>query len=321
MKPLLKPLACGALLFVVPALSFASCGAAFCLVNTDWGSQGVWTEPGVRADVRYEYIDLDQPRNGRDRVGVGQIPRDHDEVQTVNRNVVTAIDYGFSPVLSFSLALPMVDRDHRHIHNDPGAAQIETWQFRKLGDVRLQGRYQLMTGGDDAAHLSSAGVIFGVKLPTGKHDVANGEGEVAERTLQPGTGTTDLVIGAYYQAALPLHGASWFARAAATLPANSRDHYKPGKSLGLDGGYRYELNDNVALVAQANFSAKDRDSGAEAEPEDSGSRTLSVSPGIVFTLGRNAQLYAFVQKPVYQSVNGVQLTASWSWLMGVSARF
>jgi hypothetical protein len=178
-----------------------------------------------------------------------------------------------------------------------------------------------MAGGDDAAHLSSAGVIFGVKLPTGKHDVANAEGEVAERTLQPGSGTTDLLIGAYYQAALPLHGASWFARAEASLPANSRDHYKPGKSLGLDGGYRYALNDNVALMAQANFSAKARDSGAGAEPEDSGSRTLSVSPGIVFTLGRNAQLYGFVQKPVYQSVNGVQLTAGWSWLIGVSARF
>ena len=24
----------------------ASCGAAFCLVNTDWSAQGFWTGPG-----------------------------------------------------------------------------------------------------------------------------------------------------------------------------------------------------------------------------------------------------------------------------------
>ena len=40
----------------------ASCGSAFCLVNTNWGAQGVWTEPGWRADLRYEYINQDQPR-------------------------------------------------------------------------------------------------------------------------------------------------------------------------------------------------------------------------------------------------------------------
>ena len=34
------------------------------------------------------------------------------------------------------------------------------------------------------------GLNFGLKLPTGKFDERNGEGELAERTLQPGSGTT-----------------------------------------------------------------------------------------------------------------------------------
>jgi hypothetical protein len=38
-------------------------------------------------------------------------------------------------------------------------------------------------------------------------------------------------------------------------------------------------------------------------------------------LSRNAQAYAFVQVPIYQAVNGVQLTADWSALAGVSWRF
>ena len=51
----------------------ASCGAAFCMVNTSWNVQGAWTEPGLRFDLRYEYIDQDQPRHGSSKVGVGQI--------------------------------------------------------------------------------------------------------------------------------------------------------------------------------------------------------------------------------------------------------
>ena len=67
--------------------------------------------------------------------------------------------------------------------------------------------------------------------------------------------------------------------------------------------------------------AKGRDSGAQAEPDDSGQRMVFVSPGISWNFAKSAQLYAFVQLPVYQSVNGVQLTADWSALAGVSWRF
>lgn len=41
------------------------------MVNTSWNVQGVWTEPGARFDLRFEYIDQDQPMAGRRKVGVG----------------------------------------------------------------------------------------------------------------------------------------------------------------------------------------------------------------------------------------------------------
>jgi len=38
----------------LPALpASASCGAAFCSLNTNWDVQGAVTEPGLRADLRY----------------------------------------------------------------------------------------------------------------------------------------------------------------------------------------------------------------------------------------------------------------------------
>ncbi|MGZ5102450.1 MAG: transporter [Usitatibacter sp.] len=299
----------------------ASCGAAFCIVNTDWSAQGAWVEPGARFDLRFETITLDQPRHGTERVGVGEIPRDHDEVETKNRNWVAGVDWGFAPNWSVAASIPYVDRDHFHIHNnDQGGKQDERWSFRAVGDARVIGRYEFLSMSDPAAPRS-AGVTFGVKLPTGKHDVANADGELAERTLQPGTGTTDALLGAYWHGMAPLSGFSWFARAQAVLPMNSRADYKPGRSLQLDGGLRYAASANVGFMLQANFQVKGRDSGANAEPEDSGQRGLYLSPGISWDVARDAQLYAYVQVPVHQAVNGVQLTADWSALAGVSWRF
>lgn len=299
----------------------ASCGAAFCLVNTDWSAQGAWVAPGVRFDLRYESIDLDQPRAGRDRIGVGQIPRHHDEVETRNRNWVANVEWNFAPAWGLSVSIPYVDRDHLHIHNHRGEKLVEAWSFRELGDARVQARYEFYSSRQDVAAQRSAGVTFGVKLPTAKYDVTNADGDAAERTLQPGTGTTDLLLGAYWHGAAPLSGLSWFARVQGVIPANTRAGFKPGKSLAVDAGARYAIAREVGLMLQVNALAKDRDSGSEAEPADSGQRVVFASPGISWNVTRDAQLYAFLQLPLYQSVNGVQLTARRSALAGVSWRF
>ncbi len=311
----------GAALACVALDTAASCGAAFCIVNTDWSAQGAWVEPGARFDLRYETIDLDQPRSGTRRVGVGEIPRHHDEVGTKNQNWVAALDWNLAPAWGLSLSIPFVDRQHLHYHNHHGAVLPERWDFRGLGDARVQARYEFFASREDPAAPRSVGVTLGVKLPTGKHDVSNGEGELAERTLQPGTGTTDLLLGAYWHGGAPLADLSWFARAQVVLPANERAGYKPGRQLTLDAGLRYAVARDVGLMLQVNYLAKGRDSGAEAEPEDGGQRVAFVSPGISWNFAKTAQLYAFVQVPVYQSVNGVQLTADWSALAGVSWRF
>ncbi len=299
----------------------ASCGSAFCIVNTDWSAQGAWTEPGVRLDIRYEAIDLDQPRTGTRNVAVGEIPRDHDEILTRNRNWVASGDWSLGPAWGVSFSIPYVDRHHEHIGNLDGGQQLETWDFRELGDARIQARYEFFTSQQDPAAPRSAGVSFGLKLPTGKYDVKNGAGEQAERSLQPGTGTTDLLLGLYWHGAAPLEGWSWFTRAQFQLPLDSRAGYKPGEELIVDGGLRYAATRDVAAMLQLNYQARGRDSGANAEPGDSGKRQLFATPGLSWNFSKDAQLYAFAQFALYQSVNGVQLTADRSYLAGVSFRF
>jgi hypothetical protein len=318
-----RPLAIAVLAaaFAAPATSHASCGAAFCLVNTDWSSQGGWLEPGVLLDLKYESVDLDQPRTGTDRIGVGQVARHHDEVETKNRNWVLAGDWAPAPNWGLSVSIPYVDREHVHIHNHHGAQLLETWKFDELGDMRVVGRYELFGARETVEHLSTAGVTFGVKLPTGRYDVANGEGAIAERTLQPGTGTTDILLGLYWHGMAPLAGVSWFARAQGTFATHEREGYKPGNALYVDGGVRYAAGHDVGLMLQLNYVHKGRDSGAQAEPEDSGQEQVFLSPGISWNIAKSAQVYTFAQFPLYQKVNGVQLTADWSAVVGVSWRF
>jgi Putative MetA-pathway of phenol degradation len=305
---------------VVPSMASASCGSAFCTVNSNWTSQSAMTEPGSTFDLRYEYINQDQPRAGSDKVAVGQIRHHHDEVSTLNRNLLATYTRTFEAGWGLSVTAPILDRDHLHIHNHHGGQIPERWKFTELGDVRVIGSYQLPYVGD-TSKPANAGITFGVKLPTGKRNVANEEGEVAERSLQPGTGTTDAILGAYYHQKIPQSDSSWFAQTQYQHALNSRNEFKPGDQFGIDVGYRHGITDKLGALVQLNFLLKRRDSGAEAEPEDSGGRFVSISPGLSYAVSDNIQVYGFYQQPVYQHVNGVQLTANKAFVVGVSARF
>src|SRR6188474_1655605 len=102
---------CRAALLVLAALlpqqGLASCGAAFCMVNTNWNMQGYAPEPGLRMDVRFEYIDQDKPRTANREIPFGQIRRHHDELRTINRNYITAFDYTFNRDWGASVTLPI----------------------------------------------------------------------------------------------------------------------------------------------------------------------------------------------------------------------
>jgi len=125
---------------VAPLTASASCGSAFCMVDTQWSMQGVTTSAGTRLDLRYEYIKQERLQNGRTRVGTGEFPRDHDEVSTLNRNYVGTLDHSFNANWGVNVTLPIVNREHHHIqNNDDGTQTPESWKFTELGDARVLG--------------------------------------------------------------------------------------------------------------------------------------------------------------------------------------
>lgn len=303
-----------------PSLSAASCGSAFCTVNTDWNVQGVFAEPGGRVELRYEYLRQDQLRAGSRKLSPGEVRQHHDEQYTENQALFGSFDYNFGD-WGLSLIVPVVQREHEHIHNHHGAALIESWDFRGVGDTRVAGRRQWQLLSDDAEKSQTFGLLGGLKLPTGSTTRANDDGDVAERSLQPGTGTTDAFVGAFYQASWPLLGLSAFAQGVFGAALNPHDEFRPGNRFAMDAGLRYDTTPEVALLLQLNALWRGRDSGSQAEPEDSGGRYLFLSPGISWSIGRTVQLFALAQLPLYQHVNGVQLSANWGATAGIGWRF
>jgi hypothetical protein len=306
------------LLLLSPMHVYAGCGSAFCPLNTQWEVQGAWTEPGTRLDLRFEYIDQDQPQHGSDEVAVGEIPGHHDEIRTINRNALLTVDHAFSNEWSLSATLPLLDRRHEHIHNhhepDGHVEQFhERWNYSQAGDLRLLASYR--------PHDRDAGLLFGAKLPTGATDIANNEGVVAERMLQPGSGTTDILFGGFYRHQAPSSALSWFARFLWQNAIDEQDAYKPGRHISVDTGLRYDGGSSLDWMLQLNLVHKASDDGNEAEPENSGGVYAFLSPGLSLELGDSMQLYTFLQQSLYQDVTGVQLTAGRSLVTGISSRF
>jgi len=309
----------GALAVLTPTLAGASCGSAFCSVNTSSAFLRQGMAGTTRADLRFEFIDQKQPRHGTDAVAVGEISAHHDEVRTLNRNLLATIEHDFTGDWSVAATLPLVDRSHEHIHNHHHDGEVlhihDSWDFTEIGDLRLTARHELLSG-----HHRSAGVSLGLKLPTGKTDIDNEDGDEAERSLQPGTGTTDLLLGAHLRQALDDDN-QLFASLAAEWATAEHDGFRPGHRVHVDLGWQHSLGDRLSLPLQLNVAFKGRDHGDEAEPEDSGSTTVALSPGVSFRVSPGWLVYAAWQKPIYQDVNGVQLTPNWSAVVGTTVAF
>lgn len=303
-------------------LAHASCGSAFCVLNTSWDSQGVQSQPGqATLDLRYEYVRQDRLWQGGSRLKGAAADEEALETRTLNRNFIATLDYTFNERWGMSVALPVVSRQHDHIADPAGAATPESWNFARSGDLRLLGRYRLNAEDAHGEHSAPYGLQFGLKLPTGDYKVANADGALAERALQPGTGSTDGIVGAYYSHRPSISGPSWFAQGLYQRALTTRDQYRPGDQASFSVGVSYPQTEAFSLLFQLNGLLKRHDSGNNAEPSLSGGRYLFASPGVSYNLTRDTQVYAFIQAPLSRHVNGVQLTADWSLVSGLSLRF
>jgi hypothetical protein len=199
-----------------------------------------------------------------------------------------------------------------------GDTEVSTSHDSGIGDVRLIGRYS----GFDAQR--ETGLLFGIKLPTGNTDdlFATGpeRGMLVDRGMQLGTGTTDVIVGAYHFGAFD-QAWSYFGQATAQQPLNSDDGFKPGLSADATAGVRYNLSETVVPQLQINIHVEKREQGVNADVANSGATLVYLSPGVAWSPTRRFSLFAFLQAPLYQRLNGLQLEATELVSLGLHYRF
>ena len=294
----------------------AACGSAFCTLLNDRFALGTWDHVGWSADIHIESLSQTTLRSGTRTISASEVTDEETlERHTYNTNLLTTIERSFDMNWSLALRVPVVRRDHLHdlIDESTGAlGPSESWQFTRLGDMALLARWQAPDAG--------WAITGGLKLPTGSFNVSNADGVRAERSLQPGSGTTDLVLGLAWRRllaatdALNLQGA-W------VQPLNSREQFKPGRRIELVAGWSHAFDPSISGVLQASVVDKARDSGEQGEPDNSGATFVSLSPGLNVAISAQGILYGYVQVPVYQRVNGIQLVPKTSFVLGYTVTF
>lgn len=296
-----------------------ACSACGCTLNSDWASQGLAASGGWRLDLRYDFFEQDQLRAGTDAVSRSELafPAEQEVQQyTINRNAMLALDYSPNKDWGINVALPWYDRGHATIAE--GDTEISTSRDSGIGDLRIVGRWSGL------AAQRSSGVMFGLKLPTGdtsdRFDSGPQAGEIVDRGLQLGSGTTDALLGVYNFGML---SPSWgyFAQAMLQQPLDSHDGFRPGAGINVNLGLRYIASERFEPQLQLNARAEKREQGVNADIDNSGATLVYLSPGITWNISRRLSAFGFVQVPLYQRVNGLQLEATQFASLGLHYHF
>jgi hypothetical protein len=218
--------------------------------------------------------------------------------------------YMFNRRWGVMLELPYAFRYFKST-NDSG--QIFGTNFNTIGDIRIEGMY---TG---LSEDMSTGLLAGVKVPSGWWTYPH-----ADRDTQIGSGSTDLLLGAYHLGTFPSHlgevpltfrgrSFNWFVQGYDDFPLWTQDHYTPGREFDSALGIYYNFGSVGPLKELApmlTFLASDRarDQGAAANHENSGYTRFLIAPGAEIKLGI-LRLYGDVEIPFFQNFIGNQITA------------
>jgi hypothetical protein len=316
MRPRKTTLAAAVLIAAGTPIVASACSSCGCTLSSDWSSQGLQPSgEGFRIDLRFDYFNQDILRSGTHRVDRGSldVPNDQEIQQTtINRNYALGFDYSPNVDWGVNLQLPYFDRYHTTIA--PGDTAVSTSHTKSIGDVRVVGRYLGFT--ED----HSVGIQGGFKFATGSFDntfISGPQaGEPLDRGLQPGTGTTDLLIGAFTFGALNRDW-DYFAQGMLQQPLNARDGFRPGTGLNLNAGFRYVGLEHVVPSLQINARIEGPESGTNADVDNSGATLVYLSPGLNFRISGGLHGYLFAQVPIYQRVNGLQIEPSYTVTAGI----
>ncbi len=300
---------CG-LLAVMLAPSIVHACACGCGVFDVGGSGMLPTGAGGMAFLQYDY--MDQNRNWS---GSSEAPAANNDDKEIESHFTTlGLQYMFNSSWGVQAELPYTFRYFKG--TDDATSEISSHSWSGLGDIRIQAIYAGFS-----ADLSS-GVSLGLKLPTGSFTE---DTDLVDRDTQIGSGSTDILLGGFYRGNLDKNQTwDWFAQFQLDMPLAIQDDYRPGIEFDSAAGIDYKGFSlgkvRISPLAQVLFSERAADSGANADPDNTGYQRIMLSPGIEFHI-HPVKIYADVEVPVFQNLNGNQLAAPVLFKLSMSYMF
>jgi hypothetical protein len=304
--------ACILLLIAFPNLSRAcACGCGIYEVGT---SSMLPTGSGLMTFLDYDYQDQDHNWSGDSGAPAADNP---------DKDIRTSfLTFGFQDMFNRRWGMRLeVPYEVRHFETTGGATgdDIVDVNFRGFGDVRIEAVY---TGLEPDV---SAGLTFGLKLPTGSYTNNDAFGDV-DRDTQIGSGSTDLLLGGYKRFNLGTdYGWSGFSQALLEVPVLTQAQYRPGAEVSAAAGLYYNGWSVgrllISPIVQVKATVRGRDTGAGASnPVASGYERVILAPGLEFD-AHPFKVYADVEAPLYQRFTGNQLVAPLMFRVDLSYMF
>lgn len=309
--------------------AYASCGSSSCFLNAGT-REGVFPPGQVMLDLSYRYIPQDKKLKGSsdtDEVLVPKVdfengeiePEHHRELRTLNTLAQLDVVVGVTEKLTLAVELPFFnDRVHEHDDGvDMGAGRQGVFTNADgasgFGDVLVMGRYAL--------HASTRHLLVangGVKFPTGEYRLRNGDGNINEPTIMPGTGSYDFILSGYYRYQWQPRKLESDISLQYRLNTENDLDYRFGNAATLNLGLNYRPAGKLVLSAQINMRHAQRDKFIGEGVPSTGNTMIYLTPGVRVESTDNTAFYAHLQIPVYQHVNEVNIVPNYGLVFGVT---
>ena len=264
------------------------------------------SEGNLLIGLTHEYNDISNIYRGSKKI-------ENPSVQRYTQSSLLEINYGITNRLTISATTSFVQKFRKSgLQN---AESIETLKTRGIGDGlvilkyvlhqnTIQEQYQIALGG-------------GAKIPLGKSNLTQ-EGLLLNADMQPGTGAWDGIGWSYFSktfapaTTINLFWYNLFRLTGKDERFSPNDNYEFGNELISTLGAKNNFGESFSYILMAQYRSTASDQLNGAKLSTTGGKWIFLQPAIGYNLTDQLSLRLSTQIPIYQHMNGLQPSTSFT---------
>lgn len=232
-------------------------------------------------------------------------------------SLIFDMSYGINDRFSATLIAPYVQLSQTPLFGSEGEVLTNG-----LSDILALIKYNIIKS--DIINQRQLAIGYGLKFPSGDSNLRGESGTVLAPQLQPGTGSWDHVLWAFFSQSFRPGLYSVFMNLSYRVNGDNNrfqtsgpfSSYRFGNVLSFSGGFSYRLVPLIDMSLQARYRHTSKDSFANGGVLNTGGDWVYLIPAINI----NFDPYGFrfsSQLPVYRDLSGIQITTTYT----ISASF